>query len=266
MSTPQPGVLAETELRAVAKKFGVADEQVRRDHLISHVLASIQFVPGVVFYGGTALTRTVLPDLRLSEDVDLLVSRSRREVARELSDAIDDGLARSFGEVNWVPALDATHDAQPATLEVLGRMSVQVQIVDQIGRAVWPTERRAIDQRYSDAPPAELESLTNAGFAAAKISAWLERRECRDLFDLWALASAGLLDSGAKHLVRRSTIWSRFPQNVVWPTQPDESTWQSRLSHQTRLRVAAADAYAVVRSTLERWATETAERHNPTAD
>ncbi|MER3394001.1 MAG: hypothetical protein RIA38_03440 [Microcella pacifica] len=45
MSTPQPGVLAETELRAVAKKFGVADEQVRRDHLISHVLASIQFVP-----------------------------------------------------------------------------------------------------------------------------------------------------------------------------------------------------------------------------
>ena len=110
MSTPQPGVLAETELRAVATKFGVADDQVRRDHLISHVLAAIQFVPGVVFYGGTALTRTVLPDLRLSEDVDLLVSRSRREVARELSDAIDDGLARSFGEVNWVPALDATHD------------------------------------------------------------------------------------------------------------------------------------------------------------
>jgi hypothetical protein len=41
-------VLDPVEAAAVAAAFGVADEQVRRDHLLSHLLA-------VVFFGGTAL-------------------------------------------------------------------------------------------------------------------------------------------------------------------------------------------------------------------
>lgn len=116
MVIPTPGALNEGELRDMAEKFGVADEQVRRDHLISHVLAAIRGVDGVVFYGGTALTRTALPDLRLSEDIDLLTSRPRTAVARQLAVAIDRGLARSFGEVRWFPPLEQTRDAEPAVL------------------------------------------------------------------------------------------------------------------------------------------------------
>jgi predicted nucleotidyltransferase component of viral defense system len=38
-------------------------EQVRRDHLISHILAalSVSFHEQVIFFGGTALARTYLP-------------------------------------------------------------------------------------------------------------------------------------------------------------------------------------------------------------
>ncbi len=250
--TPTPGVLDPTELRSVAERFGVADEQVRRDHLISHVLAAIESVDGIVFYGGTALTRTALPDLRLSEDIDLLALRPRADVARDLVEAIDRAVARSFGEVRWQPPLEDTRDAQPSTLEVQGRLSVQVQVVAQAGRAVWPTQRRSITQRYSDAPQAVLESLTDAGFAAAKISAWLDRAAERDLFDLHAMTQSGLLTTNAADLVRKQTNWTAFPERVAWPTPPSEEQWQLQLGHQTRLRVDANAAHRRVVEALRR--------------
>jgi len=250
--TPTPGVLAPDELREIAERFGVADEQVRRDHLISHVLAAIEGVAGVVFFGGTALTRTVLPELRLSEDIDLIAVRHRPAVVRELKTAIERGLARSFGEVRWEPPLAATRDAQPTTLGVSGPLSVQVQVVTQSGRADLPTQRRSIVQRYSDAPPVVLKTLTDAGFAAAKISAWLDRAAARDLFDLHALADAGLLSAEAFDLVRTTTNWSSFPLGVRWPLPPSEDVWALQLAHQTRLRVGADEAHRLVVSALER--------------
>jgi predicted nucleotidyltransferase component of viral defense system len=60
-------VLAEWE--QVASSLGVGMEQVRRDHSISHVLAAISSnVPSdhLVFFGGTALSRTHVADARLS--------------------------------------------------------------------------------------------------------------------------------------------------------------------------------------------------------
>lgn len=59
-------MLADAELRVGAERFGVDDQQVRRDHLISHVLAAISAVAGesVIFFGGTALARSVLVDGR----------------------------------------------------------------------------------------------------------------------------------------------------------------------------------------------------------
>jgi predicted nucleotidyltransferase component of viral defense system len=53
----------QSEWAAVADRFGVDMAQVRRDHLISHVLAAISvrvLSTDVVFFGGTALSRTYL--------------------------------------------------------------------------------------------------------------------------------------------------------------------------------------------------------------
>ncbi len=57
------------ELAAVRTEFGVADEQVLRDHAISHVLAALSgsdLVDDLLVIGGTALSRTFLPRRRLS--------------------------------------------------------------------------------------------------------------------------------------------------------------------------------------------------------
>jgi hypothetical protein len=77
-------MLRRDELRHWAGIFGVADEQVRRDHMISHILVAVATLggQGLVFYGGTALARTHLPAFRLSEDVDFLVDPRKDWAAR----------------------------------------------------------------------------------------------------------------------------------------------------------------------------------------
>jgi predicted nucleotidyltransferase component of viral defense system len=97
--------LDDSEARAVADRFGVVIEQVRRDHLISHILAALStfFCEQVIFFGGTALARTYLPTGRLSEDIDLIATGARRETAAAIEQTLARSLRRSHGRVSWSP-------------------------------------------------------------------------------------------------------------------------------------------------------------------
>ena len=245
------------EWAAVAERFGVDVEQVRRDHLVSHVLGAIAAgIPtdDVVFFGGTALSRTFLADARLSEDIDLIALGSRTRLAAEIEVAIRRGLARSHGRPMWSPALTATTRIEPATLAVAGVQGIQVQLVRGEGY-LWPTEVREVEQRYADAPVARLRTLTAAGFAAAKLTAWIERHAPRDLYDLWALAERGHITADALEVFVRTGPTGRAPANWVFDAAPDEAIWRRSLSHQTRLRLTAAEALASVRAV---WASASA--------
>ena len=72
-------MIDRTEIEAIAGQLGTREAQIMRDHLMSHVLAAVASGPdrdSVTFFGGTALCRTWLPGLRLSEDMDLLIDSS----------------------------------------------------------------------------------------------------------------------------------------------------------------------------------------------
>lgn len=237
------------EWAAVAQQFGVDLEQVRRDHLISHVLAAVaEAVPcdELVFFGGTALSRTHLIDARLSEDIDLVALAPRVQVAQDIERAVRQGLARTHGRPTWRPSLTGTTGSQPATLIVYDNLGIQVQLVTGDG-FLWPTEVADIQQRYSDAPPARLRTLTAAGFAAAKLTTWIERHALRDLYDLWALGERDLIDAAAVQVFVRNGPHGSPPAGWVFDEPLDEVAWRRALGHQTRLRVTAAEALAAVR-------------------
>ena len=61
LATPGRPGLQRADVDRVVRQFDVADEQVRRDHVISHMLAAPSAMPGaddLIFFGGTALSRT----------------------------------------------------------------------------------------------------------------------------------------------------------------------------------------------------------------
>lgn len=157
--------LNDDDAAAVTAGFGVAPTQVERDHVISHVLAALSasdMSRKLIFFGGTALTRTFLPDLRLSEDIDLISTGSRSDAAKTIMSVVSAALARTHGAVSWLPPLDQTSDSQPATMLVGDDIRVRVQLLTETGYN-FPTEMRAIEQRYSDAPPAALTTPTAEG-------------------------------------------------------------------------------------------------------
>ncbi|GAB3914329.1 hypothetical protein GCM10029964_125510 [Kibdelosporangium lantanae] len=171
-------MLDPDERRTVAARFGAAEEQVARDHLISHILAALpELTPDIVFYGGTALARTHLPDFRLSEDIDLL-ARDRPTTAAALQTRLPRALRREFGPVRWVvgPA-EVRNEAASALLSTEDDLRVRVQIgVLDHDRSRWPLELRTVHMRYADVDPVTLRVPTRTTFVAMKMFAWENRR------------------------------------------------------------------------------------------
>lgn len=243
-------MLHPTELADVAATFGVSDAQVRRDHLISHLLGALsrKVRAQVVFFGGTALSRTHLPQGRLSEDVDLLAVGSRGSAAATVQTVLADGLRREFGRLSWAPLLTLVRDTVPAVLSTVDGLSVRVQLLSPVGWPPWPTEELDLVQRYSDAPAARLQIPTRAAFVAMKTTAWADRHAARDLYDLYLLAGLGAIDATARDLYARHGPTGRPPAPWLFDTPPTPQQWRDQLAAQTRLRTDPDTAAAVVRA------------------
>lgn len=151
-------MLDPTDEHTIADQFGVARTQVHRDHLISHLLAAISdhLADDILFFGGTALSRTHAPDGRLSEDIDLIALGRRRATAERLETTLVRATRREYPGLRWEPAPTTVREATPAILTSPDGLTVRVQLLSSTGYAPWPTERRALVQRYRDAPPATL--------------------------------------------------------------------------------------------------------------
>ena len=235
------------DLQREAERFGVAEEQVRRDHLISHVLAAISAScpDDVIFFGGTALSRTHLAQARLSEDIDLIATTTRSDVLVRLVWALERALTRTHGRPVWIRAF-TDRDTDAAVMSTAG-VQVQVQLLRGEHYSAWPVEQVAVRQRYSDAPPATLTVPTLASFAGWKAAAWNDRGAPRDLYDLWALDQIGALTAEAAELFARHGPTGHPPQSFIFASAPTQQSWLASLSGQTRLSVTAEQALHAVR-------------------
>lgn len=241
-------MLLPADLDRVASRFGVAEDQVRRDHLISHVLAALaDLVPEIVFFGGTALARTHLPDGRLSEDIDLYAT-DRGNVVRTLDAALPQALRREFPGVRWDPPPTHVRRSGAALLVPADAPSVRVQVLDRAGYLLWPTERRPVEVRYADVRPASLVVPTRAAFVGMKVWAWIDRAAPRDLYDLWALTRIGAVDGEAADTFARAVGYRPHPR--MFGTVPGERDWREGLAHQTALLPPPDEALATVREVV----------------
>jgi Nucleotidyl transferase AbiEii toxin, Type IV TA system len=241
--------LSAEDLAREASRFGVADEQVRRDHLISHILGALskECADDVVFFGGTALSRTHLVHARLSEDIDLIALGARQTVVERVTSAIDRGLLRSHGRLTWEPTF-SSRDVAPAVAVTQDGLSVQLQILRVDGYGEWPVELRQIEQRYDDAPAATLSVPTGAAFAAWKTATWIDRHAPRDLYDLWAMSERGMLNAEAAALFAEHGPTGGPPREFMFTSAPSATAWESALAAQTRLHVSATEALNKVRA------------------
>jgi predicted nucleotidyltransferase component of viral defense system len=227
-------VLDQNELSLWATRFGVAPEQIRKDHLISHLLAGVArstVAERAVFFGGTAPARTHLGDRRISEDIDLWAEPAQ-EVFSVLADELPRHVRREY------PGLRIERDS-PAMGAAVARNGTQVRLqVVAYGaehhRCV-ELECRNIDLRYTDLQQdAELRVPARSSFVAMKHLAWADRTAPRDLVDLAAFAAIGALDGEADAIVnclRGFGVKSRDTDRLPGRTR---RAWIVDLAHQMR--------------------------------
>lgn len=111
-------MLDPAEATRVAAFFGASDSQIRRDHLLSRLLAAAGGYTGgrILFFGGTALARAYVPDGRLAEDFDLVALDDRRQAAMALEALFIRGVRREYPRLRWAPTLTSVRDTGPAVL------------------------------------------------------------------------------------------------------------------------------------------------------
>jgi hypothetical protein len=226
-------MLDPAELAEVAGRFGVADDQVVRDHFISHILRGLADVKqdGLVFFGGTALARTYLPDGRLSEDIDLYTP-NRAATAAVLERRLPQLVSREFPRTHWLIPLTGVRDVEAAILRAGDGTGIRIQLLSAEGMFGWPTEFRPLDVRYSDVGHAALPVPTLSAFTAMKTTAWADRHAERDLYDLNALAEIGAINEAAASLVAQATGVRVGP--YMFDHLPAGMRWQEQLAHQLR--------------------------------
>lgn len=232
------------------EQFGASEEQVRRDHAISVILAELskRHRNELVFFGGTALSRTYLEAERLSEDIDLITDGDRADLALRLISTVERAVQRSHGRVTWQPGFSANNDVEPAVALIPGGIAIRLQLLRSRGYERWPVTEQEIEQRYADVEPATLRTPTLRSFAGWKTSAWIERNAPRDLYDLWAMGRVGALDAEAAALFAKHGPTNGPPRSWMFATAPVESEWRAQLAGQTRLNVTAEQALADVRT------------------
>lgn len=238
-------MIDDREIRGAAALLGVPERQVRRDHLLSHLIDGVAGAESVIFVGGTTLNRTHLPDVRLSEDLDLhlvegdadkLVDRATNAVRLEFPGIAVISSSSRGGVVTYALSVDD--------------LRVQVQVI--LRRHEWmrlPSQLMSVRLKYSDLPHSvELPVPTIDAFGAMKLTAYVERAAARDLFDLRQLAQAGALGADCMALVRvllgRSILLHEFRNS------PTDQQWVVELGSQVADPGLPGDALAVVSDTL----------------
>lgn len=244
------GVLNYDEMIDIQTQFGVDEEQVRRDHAISHTLAALSDIDSehLVFFGGTALSRTLLPELRLSEDIDLIALAPRNDVAVTIQRKLEDRIGAVLGRPTFTPEIPETGHPDPSVMRV-GNIRVQIQLLASEGYPAWPTQVVDLEQRYSDAPPARMRTLTPAAFVASKLLSWAGRGASRDLYDLWALAERGFIDDEAAALFGKFGQFTKA-STITFPRIPTDAEWDHALGHQCVVKATPSEAARVVRDAL----------------
>lgn len=239
-------MIDDLEIRGLARELGVPESQIRRDHLLSHLIVGLPLEDRVVFIGGTALNRTHLPDVRLSEDVDVhLVEGLADDLVAQLLEAVRleyPGLA--------VDSRERRHDVATYSLQVDG-LRVQLQIITN--RPEWtklPAEITPVRLRYSDlSESVDLLVPTVEAFGAMKLTAYIDRFAPRDLFDLRELAERGAVSDESLALTRK--LLGRSLARQEFETSPSDDQWDIELSHQVAETGSPAEARQVVYRVLE---------------
>jgi predicted nucleotidyltransferase component of viral defense system len=236
-----------------AERLGLLPVQVERDYLLNHLLAAIADSSApLVFRGGTALARVYWPDYRLSEDLDFVSTAPGADIAASIGSAITRAAERTGTALE--PGIPPIREGWTQYEVRWDGGSIHVD-VNRGESPKLPVETRTLDLPYSDLAPEvrTLEAVALEEILANNVYMLDDRKEPRDLFDLWyglcvrGVPLDGVADAFRAKYAGKPGLWR------IQQARRLEAGWEERLAHQVLDLPPFRDVYEEVHARVQTW-------------
>lgn len=172
-------------------------EQVEQDLIISRALVALYNNPhmqdSLVFRGGTALNKLYIkPGARYSEDIDLV--QKRAEPIGPTIDTIREILKPWLGDPAWkITQRSAKLIYKYESIrKTPGKLKIEIHTTEHFQVLPLKTVELSVNSDWFN-DSAHIITYEIDELMATKLRALYQRRKGRDLFDLWYVASQGLI-------------------------------------------------------------------------
>ena len=204
--------LTDSQISAITGETGFQRALIVKDYYITLILYLIKDISGIYFKGGTALQKIFLNYARLSEDIDLTLTREVHEIKKEITAQLQ--ASRVF------PAITKDKDVEGFTRLVVhykrssGEQGVIFIDMNKRAKLIMEPEIYQIPHFYQDAIPSfSFQTEAKKEMIAGKMMAAMGRNKPRDHYDLYEIIKKGLpIDIG---LVKKKAAISKEEFSII---------------------------------------------------
>ena len=192
------------ELLEKARERNLSLGMIEKDYVLGWLLLGLSGIKGMAFKGGTALSKIYFPRMwRLSEDLDFVYGKDFQGIIKILPEVFK-RIARGSGIRLALKTKYSNPDYLQLKIQydaVLGRNWIKVDVTREL--PIGGVVDRELSQAYSDYPSFKVRVENVEEIGAEKIRSLVERKKCRDYYDVWQLMKLKLDINLLKKLLER---------------------------------------------------------------
>ena len=165
------------------------EELLTKDYYLTEILYLIKDMEGIYFKGGTALHKIFLNYSRLSEDVDLTLTRDVKEVIKEITKILED--SKLFDKITKDKDVEGFTRLVAHYKSFSGKDETVFIDLNQRAKLLTKPESHKIMHFYKDnIPDFSSPTLSKEEMIAEKVAAAIGRNRPRDHFDIYMIIKA----------------------------------------------------------------------------
>ena len=189
-------MIKNTELRALAIKYGVTLSTVERDYAQNWLLKNLNNI-NMALKGGTGLRKVYFKDYRFSDDLDftLLDNIGERILTDKISNAIMKAKDESGINFTGISSFVKSNTGYKYKVGFVMSQSMHIQLditTFDNEKVVLPVVQKEINHIFSDNFYGDIKSYNIREILAEKIRSIFQRGFPRDLYDVWYLLENGV--------------------------------------------------------------------------
>lgn len=219
-------MIDKRELLTAARKRHLSLNIVEKDYVLGWLLYGFSQIDSLVFKGGSALSKIYFPKIwRLSEDLDFsllddefsIIFERVEEIFRfvEKKSGIHCHLKSKFSNPDYLQLKIQYHS-------VISKNWIRCDVMKN--DLVEKPSFKNINKSYSDYPKFKIKVESFEEIFCSKIRTVIERKKCRDYFDLWKLSQLSPELNKAKKILGKklkiknlkcTSLNQIFPEDLV---------------------------------------------------